>query len=118
MKAPSNCPFCNDPMINDFPSTRMHETQVKRCSKRANHNFSCSLLIDSNEAFMITIIISHEPFLKAVWNLTNSELFIFNTFQVNGKLTGNTRLQLPYFIPDLNNWNKLMNKLKLYLTFS
>lgn len=124
MKAPSKCPFCNDPLMNDFQLSFQKETQTKYCSKRVNHNFRCSSHIDTDEIFIISIIMSHNPFMKAIWNFTDKKLSVLGKRPMNN-LAGKTltdivatRIDLPYFIPDLSNWNILINKIKTYLVFS
>lgn len=111
MKLPIRCPFCNDIMLTDFLVKGMGE--VKYCNLRPSHHIRLSSRFDSDdEVFEIILRISIEPVTYIKW------LFASESVRVEIPGIGAKPLRLPWFDPDLSDYNKLMEKIKTYLLFS
>jgi hypothetical protein len=54
----------------------------------------------------------------AIWDFTNKYLLVIESVLIVPSSSWKAReLELPFFIPDLSNYDKLMNKLKTCITF-
>jgi hypothetical protein len=110
MMSPSHCPVCKDPLLNEFSSDiTKKEYFHKKCIKRPSHTFVCND-IEGNGA---THIIFHVDG-KIIAFLDDEgvqELAVTS-------LPGGSRISLPFFEPDLNNFHALLDKVKLCLTFA
>lgn len=109
-----NCPKCGDPLINDFlPENKIR----KHCKKRLDHQFQC-IISASNELEAFSITISMDPLTRVGWEFNQKKCVVnVGTIQdiIRRKDDG---FQLPYWDPDLSNWEELVRKVKAYLTFS
>lgn len=110
---PINCPFCGDPLINEFILfSGGHDRLNKSCRKKINHNITFSSMI-SNNNLIDHVYIDCINKSRFTWHLHTKKL-LFKSYMNNGRKD----LYLPYFDPHFSNFNKLMDKLKTYLVFS
>lgn len=109
MKMPSVCPICNSNMINEFIVGKDRKESLRKlCSLRLSHQ-------------LIFTSVNND------YDLVDSLIFINVEFLVNF-ISGNSILiknyvhkktiVIPYFEPDFSNIKKMLNKIKLYSTFS
>jgi hypothetical protein len=107
MKTPTNCPFCNGPLINEYEQRFIN----KYCSKYIDHNILIRpWTTDTNQVDFISIDYGFKDKVadRIIWYFTGQILLC----RVNGK-----DYELPWFEPDLSNYSKLVNKIKLYTIF-
>lgn len=107
MKLSTHCPFCNDVMITEFTGTYKVS---KFCAHRPTHYIKF-IALETDDVFEIIIRISVNPMSYAKWVFTSKSLRVEMT-------SISTPLYLPWFEPDLSNYNKLLQKLKTYMVFS
>lgn len=116
MNIPASCPICNA-LLQDYKDDILadHET-VKRCFDEKHH---ISFLIINKELNQVSISFDIEAGQDAVWFNLNTALPIFAIVKTNAQGVGRFSHQLlPYFEPDLSDYPKLINKIKIYLLFS
>ncbi len=118
MKAPKNCPVCGDPMLNIFPPAEdLNNTVTKHCNKRLSHNIS--MHVEGDEVISLTIDINPKTKLQATWTFDSRKFCVWTgTTTRTGTSAIKTWKYLPYFDPDLSDYQKLINKVKTYLVFS
>jgi len=108
MKDFINCPKCNKPLLNEASITRDgRDIWNKRCIS-ASHSFTC-IVIDPDGVSAIMIVTDINNNVIANWKMDNQTLCI-----VKGKNVVN----IPFFEPDFSDYDKLIQKLKTYVTFS
>ena len=99
-----NCPICSQELVlidyKDFRST----SKKLRCNNSYSHfeivftesnNFYCSLDINN---------------FNCQWYFQSQTIYL----QRNGYHPGKTMRSIPWFVPDFDDMDKLLNKLKLY----
>jgi|ERR1035437_1452374 hypothetical protein len=110
MQALENCPICGSLMVNN---PRIIGDIYKKCSGAHENMFHCDYWKDNNNCITsINLHIEGEELmtrLTAYWNYGN------NTFYIN---TGYRTKNLPWFEPNLSNYNALVQKVKTYILFS
>jgi hypothetical protein len=108
MKKIINCPKCHNLLVN-------YMDNFWDCFKYNDHRFLSTTKTNSNELTQIQIsfdLNNLDAFV--VWNFVPKELSIFsNKDNVYG-------ISIPYFDPEpfINDYDKLINKIKLYMLFS
>jgi hypothetical protein len=111
MKTPSNCPFCGDPLLNEFIKTVEGACYTNKiCNKRLDHKIIIRPCL-RNDDYVDWICIPYSKDANILWHMGPGSLIISNT-------TNGNRLYLPFFQPDLSNHKKLLNKIKTYILFS
>lgn len=112
MKPPINCPVCGDAMLNVFPPAEdfSGEKLTKYCINKLNHKIT--MLVSDDEVTQVSIDLGNG--LEAIFLLLLNKIWIQPT-----KASKKEGFQvLPGFVPDLSNYKKLVDKIKLYLVFS
>lgn len=113
MQIPINCPCCNGPLQNTFITTSVHEEYLKKeCFSKINHSFSCVVRTKDNMFCNANLSLNHKKDRWIVWNFDPQRLWL------GVGLECSYTKDLPFFIPDFSNYRKLINKIKVYLTFS
>lgn len=111
IKTPTACPFCGGPLRNDhIPIQPKVEYLNLVCDKKLGHNIiirPCRL----NEDYVDWIAILLSPKIQIIWHMGPGSICI------NNNNNGN-RFYLPFFIPNLTSFSKLIDKIKTYLVFS
>lgn len=110
MKMPTHCPFCSDPLLNEFTELGKGVSRLdKTCKRRVGHTIKfCSCLRYPDYVDMI--VIPYSPTINCIWYVTKSSLLLNRNDGVD--------LRLPYFEPDFTSYRRLVEKLKTYVTFS
>jgi hypothetical protein len=121
MKTFSHCPVCKDPMRNE-PCSKRIDGGAERwrivCDKHLDHDILALTIVGHDDlllhlqiaVYMNTIIWNR---IYANWNFEKKELTIDKG---RGMLRHN--VIIPYFEPDLTQYDKLLKKMRVYLTFS
>lgn len=134
----SHCPKCKQPMLNEAAvgfDRRYGMGLTKDPGLRRFWHLSCSKNIDHNvvaytdlnddailDRLRIHIVMptADENGKYALWDFTNKYLSVIESVLIipSSSIPWTAReLELPFFIPDLSNYDKLMNRLKTCLTF-
>ncbi|MGI0059743.1 MAG: hypothetical protein ACREBJ_08230 [Nitrosotalea sp.] len=85
---------------------------IKVCKRRVTHEISYFADVPTYEVYKATIRLNGEPIRYVTWIFTKKELFVMAR---SGKPN---IMHLPYFEPDLTDYNKLVDKIKTYVVFS
>lgn len=120
MKTFSHCPKCHKPMLHE---------EMRKGKGISTWNLSCqsidheiiAVTAHGNDNELVTFIVAIKMASQTSdrvyvhWNFDMDQVFI-----VNGWSVANFRNPplLPYFEPDLSQYDKLIKKLRTYLTFS
>ena len=116
MKSITQCPFCSGILRNNFLD--VNPTKVSRiekiCDKRVDHKFKTYEYDKSDNIFALEIEIDKEGKVHAFFQLAMKQIMIYK----GNKLIARDCLKLPYFEPDLTNYNKIVSKLKTYILLS
>jgi hypothetical protein len=106
------CPICKNILVSVY---RANGTWAKDCLKHLDHKVYTTTLHDNDdELSSLSTLLKNDDlgFYKYVitWRFPTENLMI----------TRRERdfLELPFFIPDLSDWNKLFNKIMTMITFS
>lgn len=119
----SICPKCHSPLtqeempfVRDVNLSKIKKSDMRKgkiwkkfCNRHLNHTFS--LIFDINTEMTISTHISlptKKSFTVYSWYYRDQKLQI---------TTDSSNDILPWFEPDFNQWNKLINKLKTYTLF-
>ena len=95
------------------------EIWIKRCAKHLDHAIqydiarSCVL---NTEVIRFLAIRINQSNIWANWNPHYQQLFLGRAR--DGSFIYTDAVQIPYFEPDVEEYDKLVNKLRTYLTFS
>jgi hypothetical protein len=119
LKIPDTCPKCKLFLKTDFP-TRIAQSglMVKLCNERLDHSFWASSKESLNGFHDIyTIIIS---FKEADFRKTKKAIWDFEkkTLTITYPYTFSSAQEIEFFIPNLNDYASILNKLNMCITFS
>jgi len=109
LKTPEKCPVCNDVLRYEFGGKNLFLLQ-KLCDKKLDHKIifiPSELTADEVKIIKIPLTTS----VSVEWHLYNEIFFVWND-------TSRIATKLPFFKPDLNDYKKLINKVKTYILFS
>lgn len=112
MKAPSQCPYCKRNLVNEYiPGPQGTSHWRKSCTHIPNH--SITIYTDpGNDDEIGTLFIRVKIGLLISWNFTKKECKLLKSLEPLSDLN------LPFFEPDLSNYTKLIEKIKIYILFS
>ena len=102
MEIPNKCPCCNGVLLNEYFKFFTEDRLNKSCTKSLDHSFSCYMDLDDD---MNMIEINFKNGLFARWVLNKKSLIVFR--DDDSRMT-----YLPFFEPDLNNYNFILPKIK------
>jgi hypothetical protein len=110
MKTPTKCPFCGDSLRNEYILIQQKVEYLNLvCDKRLSHSITIRPC-RRNEDYVDWICIPLNPSTNVIWYMGIGSICINN---------GVTKdIDLPFFIPNLTNFRKLIDKVKTYLVFS
>lgn len=109
MKLPINCPKCNRALLNEEIISIGIKGWYKKCIS-VNHQFAYSIT-DHDEIISMSVVIYMNSLVMVTWNFPIETIMVTNNTNAN-------RFYIPFFEPDLSNYNKLIDKLKKYIVFS
>ena len=110
MNMPIHCPVCGDPLLTSYDDD--DTILIKVCKKRITHEISYFADVPTDTVYKVTIRIWGAPVKYVTWVFTKKELFI------TAKTGKSNITYLPYFEPDLTNYQNLVEKVKTYILFS
>jgi hypothetical protein len=109
MITPIHCPFCGDVLLTTYKGDSV---LLKTCDRRIGHEISYFANVPTDTVYKVKIRIDGTPVKYVTWVFTKKELFLIAR-------TGQSNITyLPYFEPDLTNYNKLVDKIRTYILFS
>jgi hypothetical protein len=112
MKMPEVCPFCKGTLLNEYIDPMAGSTYIRKiCDKNITHNIT--FVSFNNQHDLVSYFYINYKSSRFEWSYKSKELCFYYPFILSKKET-----LLPWFEPDLSNYNKLINKVKTYLTFS
>jgi hypothetical protein len=110
MKTPSNCPFCGDPLLNEFVTTVEGGYFInKTCNKKLDHKITIRACT-KNDDYVDFIFMPYTKNANVIWYMGPGHLIINSS--------DGTDLQLPFFVPNLSNYKNLIEKIQIYVLFS
>lgn len=110
MKTPTHCPFCKDPLLNLYTGNR-DQYLDKVCNKKVGHKITFAInVFDDDSVLWIAIPLSLD--VSVLWYPSSKSMWLKNTKD------SVANQELPYFVPDLSNYKKLITKVKTYILFS
>ena len=113
---PSNCPTCGAPLINEYRQNASGgETLLKHCFYSTNHKINWTSHCNNHEMVAVLEITLDHP-ITASWSFLFESLWISKGS--DWKTGYPVRMTVPFFIPELKDYNKLVKKLKTYMVFS
>lgn len=115
----TNCPKCGDVLLNKFYEDKSDgDFWIKSCIKRPDHQFKCTVKGDEKFMNSVTLSLSMNPLLRAAWDFRKGTLEVAKGTIEELIRSGQDPDRLPFFVPDFSNYNELIHKIKLYMTFS
>jgi hypothetical protein len=121
MKMPINCPICNDIMLSNFSGVNSSELK-KTCKNKIDHFITYTS--DKYDYGTVIVITLRLDIGTMVWEPELSE-DVANETAYNPEAAfrivpnqGFSSIELEYFEPDFSNFQKLLAKLKTYITFA
>jgi len=123
MIIPSKCPKCGDILVYEFGNHNSYSH--KFCKKRLSH----SLDLFFGDDTLVTMFYKEpnaESKLMITWDFIKLRIFIGPQIVLKGRSVGITTMaaypawsntELPWFEPDLDDFPKLINKIKTYICF-
>lgn len=119
MKHISNCPKCGDPLLHVDLSHDIF--WGKKCHKYLDHKFS--ILVTDND--VVSMEIKTDTNLNIVWSFLHKYFYILSPKDIRLSLreiklssSYDNYKKLPWFEPDISDYNSLLDKVKKYITFS
>jgi hypothetical protein len=107
MKIPINCPFCKEPLINNYEQSFLNIY----CNNIDHNILFRPSIFDHDEVHFMSIdydVNKDRDISRIIWYFWGKTLL----GRANSKY-----YELPWFEPDLSNYLKLCNKIKLYMIF-
>jgi hypothetical protein len=119
MKTLTHCPKCHGPLLSEYIGNRgLGLLWKKDCYSFVDHRFySRSSASDENKLYDMQVSITMNPYTYANWN------FFYNDLDIRKKVDSDELLRpliIPYFDPEplINDYDKLINKIKTLIIFS
>lgn len=114
MELPIVCPCCKHPLLNNFreyPINKPHQLE-KTCRVKPDHQFTClSRKGCDDEIGVIKITINMNNMLTFHWVIESKMLYFSTGFMPKSNTV------IPYIEPDLDNYRKLVKRLKNLVPF-
>ena len=112
MKMPTKCPKCKGPLLSDnFKTKTGSDYWTKHCNNYLDHSFSCQSMNGSPDELLKCII-------KISSNFTATWFFFPNALFMERKSNNVTDIiDLPFFYPNLDSYQEVINKIKTYMLF-
>lgn len=126
MLVPTNCPMCNDPLLNDFNHFNIGDVAYKTCNKRANHKLGIIYYANTDMVTDMNYTFSNNKTV-IIWDFVQKKIYLSPTIIIKGRSAGISTMfpnlgikknEIPWFEPDVTNFPKLLKKLRTYICFS
>ena len=116
MKTPTICPKCHGPLLNtELPLRGGTGVWKKTCTDKLNHHFTCITQPNNDDLIEIVVIKINRGAtpLKVGWYFTARMLMVYK--EVVGSADA---IKIPWVEPTLDEYDKLIEKIKTYVVFS
>jgi hypothetical protein len=113
MKVLSHCPKCHGPLLNEAVPTISLPYWTKSCLNKPDHKFIITT-VPGNDDLIVRITLQVKTDLMVTWDPTTSKCWVSDDWD----LFPHPAMYIPYFEPDLSDYQKLIDKVKLYVLFS
>lgn len=117
MKLPSTCPKCHDPLINTPIQTKGISAWKRVCDTKLNHSFVCIIKDEDDSVLVIGMTLNRSTGLKVFWDFARQRILVHKG-ESHVPFPADNLLQIPWFEPNINEYDKLIDKIKKYVTFS
>ena len=111
MITPIFCPACKKPLTNTFLGLKI----IKKQCNQYNHSFTCTVNdnLYENSLLSISVKIDLTSGTTVLWDFVTKKIFVFNPKKNQFPMTQS----IPWFEPNLLNFNGLIKKIKTYICF-
>jgi hypothetical protein len=110
MKTLTRCPKCKIPLKSEYQSLVDGTGYWNKSCWSPNHRFYTRTVPgNDDEAADMLISLSTKKFIMAVWRFNKKTLKI--------RTSDSPEYSIPFFEPDLTDYNKLIDKIKTYIVF-
>jgi hypothetical protein len=117
MKIPTICPKCHAPLINTALNVKGIEAWKKECNTKLNHSFIC--ITTDDDVVVIGMSLSKTTHLKVFWDFIRNQILVHKgEAYVPFPLILDNVISIPWFEPNIHEYDKLIFKIKTYVTFS
>lgn len=117
MNAPSICPKCHGPLINTPLKVKEMNVWKKVCDKKLDHSFICISKDEDNSVLAIGMMLNRNTSLKVFWDFVRTKILVHKG-ESYVPFPGNNILQIPWFTPNIDEYDKMLDKIRKYVTFS
>lgn len=120
MQIPKKCPKCGDPLLVEHMTEIRYHLWRGMCARRLDHKFSVFYYMNVAAEFIDKVdYMSIRVFnnINVTWDFIHKRIAIGKE-NIALKNYLNSTQYIPYFEPDLSNYDKLVSKLKTYVIFS
>ncbi len=111
MKPPSQCPYCGRSLLNEDVPTVGLPYWRKSCIHVPSHSISM-WTVPGNDDELHRITIRVKDGLLISWDLKKQKCWLSKTMDLEWSQ------ELPFWEPDLSDYQKLITKIKIYILFS
>lgn len=119
MKKIINCPKCNAPLLNGVLSLRNGAEAWKQvCDKKIDHSF-IYLTKEGKEDDIISMgmTLDHLKVLKVFFDFKRYKIFVHKGDSLIIPFPGPGLVEIPWFEPNIDEYDKLSDKIKKYILF-
>jgi hypothetical protein len=110
MKTFIHCPKCKKPLVSDYRP--LHDTTgywTKDCITPNHRIYTRTIVGNDSELEDLLITLSNKHLKMAVWEFQAKKLYI--------RTSDHPNYYLPFFLPDLSDYDKLVEKIKTLMIF-
>jgi hypothetical protein len=122
VKPPAKCPYCGSPMLNDYTDSLINATLLNQsCVMHLDHAIKIRSHADNKNYRVHTIMVRiaiGPPGTWAMWNLDELTLVVAKGSLLTPEGMRNRGTSVPFFVPNLSDYPKLVDKIKTYIVFT
>lgn len=119
MKTPTICPKCHEPLVNTALKLRSGTIVWKKaCKDKLDHEFLCIVKDEDNVVILTGMVLNRNTSLKVCWDFINNKIVIHKGETIRFPFRGKGILEIPWFEPNMDEYDKLINKVRKLITFS
>ena len=126
MNVPTNCPYCGDPLLNNYVDMKDKTILSQICSLKLDHAIKVRSLANDKSPKIVELVSVRleKPSTKgipskwAMWDFREQRLTVVSSIYTFFVEQENNSVVLPFFEPDLSNLPALIDKVKTYIVFT